>query len=83
MTSNNFEFKHNVAERIDRVRVLELLFDDSLDLSDCDSDEDDKNQVSSYFGDEVLDPEKSAALSRTEVQHRMLDLCWRWSFCYS
>ena len=58
MTSNNFEFKQNMAERIDRARVLELLFDDSFD---CDSDED---QVSSYLGDEVLDPEVLAALSR-------------------
>ena len=64
MTSNNFEFKQNMAERIDRARVLELLFDDGLDLSDCDSDEDDEDQVSSYLGDEVLDPEELAALSR-------------------
>ena len=53
-----------MAERIDRARVLELLFDDSLDLSDCDSDEDDEDQVSSYLGDELLDPEELAALSR-------------------
>ena len=53
-----------MAERIDRARVLELLFDDGLDLSDCDSDEDDKDQVSSYLGDEVLDPEELAALLR-------------------
>ena len=51
-----------MAERIDRARVLELLFEDGLDLPDCDSDED---QVSSYLGDEVLDPEELAALSRT------------------
>ena len=50
-----------MAERIDRARVLELLFDDGLDLSDCDSDED---QVSSYLGDELFDPEELAALSR-------------------
>ena len=50
-----------MAERIDHARVLELLFDDSLDRSDCDSDED---QVSSYLGDELLDPEELAALSR-------------------
>ena len=49
-----------MAERIDRARVLELLFDDGLDLSDCDSDED---QVSSYLGDELFDPEELAALS--------------------
>ena len=53
-----------MAERIDRARVLELLFDDGLDLSDCDSDEDDEDQVSSYLGDELLDPEELAALSR-------------------
>ena len=64
MTSNNFEFKQNIAERIDRARVLELLFDDDFDLSDCDSDEDDEDQVSSYIGDVVLDPEELAALSR-------------------
>ena len=62
MTSNNFEFKQNMAVRIDHARVLELLFDDGFDLSDCDSDED---QVSSYLGDEVLDPEELAALSRS------------------
>ena len=45
--------------------MLELLFDDGFDLSDCDSDEDDEDQMSSYLGDEVLDPEESAALSRT------------------
>ena len=50
-----------MAERIDHARVLELLFDDGLDLSDCDSDED---QVSSYLGDELFDPEELAALSR-------------------
>ena len=44
-----------MAERIDRARVLELLFDDGLDLSDCDSDEDDEDQVSSYLGGELLD----------------------------
>ena len=44
--------------------MLELLFDDGFDLCDCDSDEDDEDQVSSYLGDEVLDPEKLAALSR-------------------
>ena len=53
-----------MSERIDRDRVLELLFDDGLDLSDCDSDEDDEYQVSSYLGDELLDPEELAALSR-------------------
>ena len=53
-----------MAERIDHVRVLELLFYDGFDLSDCDSDEDDEDQVSSYPGDEVLDPEELAALSR-------------------
>ena len=53
-----------MAERIDRARVLELLFDDGLDLSDCDSDEDDEGQVSSYIGDELLDPEELTALSR-------------------
>ena len=36
-----------MAERIDRARVLELLFDDGLDLSDWDSNEDDEDQVSS------------------------------------
>ncbi len=45
--------------------MLELLFDDCFDLSDCDCDEDDENQVSSYLGDEVLDSEELAALSRT------------------
>ena len=44
--------------------MVELLFDDGFDLSDCDSDEDDEDQVSSYLGDEVLDPEELAALSR-------------------
>ena len=53
-----------MAERIDHARVLELLFDDGLDLSDCDSDEDDEDQVSSYLGDELLDLEELAALSR-------------------
>ena len=53
-----------MAERIDRARVLELLFDDGLDLSDCDSDEDDEDQVSSYLGDELFDHEELAALSR-------------------
>ena len=53
-----------MAERIDRDGVLELLFDDGLDLSDSDSDEDDEDQVSSYLGDEVLEPEELAALSR-------------------
>ena len=62
--SNNFEFKQNMAERIDRARVLDLLFDDGFDLSDCDSDDDDEEQVSSYLGDEVLDLEELAALSR-------------------
>ena len=52
MTSNKFEFKKKMAERIDRARVLELLFDDGFDLSD--SDEDDEDQVSSYLGDEVF-----------------------------
>ena len=73
MTSNNFEFKPNMAVRIDRARVLKLLFDDGFDLSNCDSDEYDENQVSSYLGDEVLDPEELAALSRAEVQLPMLD----------
>ena len=67
MMSNNFEFKQNMAERMDRARVLELLVDDGFDLSDCDSDEDDEDQVSSYFGDEVLDPEELAALSRAVI----------------
>ena len=49
MTLNNFEFKQNMAERIDRARVLELLFDDGFELSDCDSDEDDEDKVSSYL----------------------------------
>ena len=62
-----------MAERIDRTRVLELLFDDGLDLSVCDSNEDDEDQVSSYLGDEVLDTEELAVLSRAEVQLRMLD----------
>ena len=48
-----------MAERIDRARVLELLFDDGLDLSDCDSDEDNEDQVSSYLGDELFDAEVS------------------------
>ena len=39
-----------MAERIDRAPVLELLFDDGLDLSDCDSDEDNEDQVSSTLG---------------------------------
>ena len=64
MTSNNFEFKQKMVEKVDRARVLELLFDDGLDLSDCDSNEDDEDQVSSYLGDELLDPEELAALSR-------------------
>ena len=51
MTSNNFEFKQNMAERMDRARALELLFDDGFDFSDSDSDEDDEDQVSSYLGD--------------------------------
>ena len=63
MTSNNFGFKKKMAERIDCARVLELLFDDGFDLSDCDSDEDDEAQVSSYLGDELLDPDELAALS--------------------
>ena len=37
--------------------MLELLFDDGLDL-------DNEDQVSSYLGDELFDPEESAALSR-------------------
>ena len=41
-----------------------MLPDDGLDLSDCDSDEDDEDQVSSYLGDELLDPEELAALFR-------------------
>ena len=53
-----------MAERIDHARVLELLFDDGFDLSDCDSDEDDEDQVSSYLGDKLLDTEELAALSR-------------------
>ena len=53
-----------MVERIDHARVLELLFDDGLDLSDCDSDEDDEDQVSSYLGDELLDREELTALSR-------------------
>ena len=64
MTSNNFEFKQNIAERIDHARVLELLFDDGFDLSDSDRDEDDEDQVSSYLGDEVLAPGELVALSR-------------------
>ena len=44
--------------------MLELLFDDGFDLFDCGSDEDDEDQVSSYLGDDVLDPEELAALSR-------------------
>ena len=64
MISNTFEFKQNMAERIDCARVLQLLFDDGFDLSDCDSDEDDEDQVSSYLGDELLDPEELAALCR-------------------
>ena len=44
--------------------MLELLFNDGFDLSDCDSDEDNEDQVSSYLGNEVLDPEELAALSR-------------------
>ena len=44
--------------------MLELLFDDGFDLSDCDSDEDEEDQVSFYLGDEVLDPEELTALSR-------------------
>ena len=43
--------------------MLELLFDDGLDLSDCDSVEDNEDQVSSYLGDELLDTEELAALS--------------------
>ena len=53
-----------MTERIAHARVLELLFDDSLDLSNYDSDEGDEDQVASYLGDEVLDPEELAALSR-------------------
>ena len=53
-----------MAERIDCARVLELLFDDGLDLSDCDSDEDNEDQVFSYLGDGLLDPEELAGLSR-------------------
>ena len=56
-----------MAERVDRARVLELLFDDGLDLSDCDSDEDNEDQVSSYLGDELFDPEELAALSRAVI----------------
>ena len=44
--------------------MLELLFDDGLDLFDCDSDEDNDDQVSSYLADELLHPEELAALSR-------------------
>ena len=55
-----------MPERIDRARVLELIFEDGFDLSDCDSEEDDKDQVSFYLGDEVLEPEELAALSRAE-----------------
>ena len=83
MTSNNFEFKKNMAERIDRARVLELLFDDGFDLPDCDSDEDGEDQVSSYLGDEVLDSEELAALSRAVSYSGCWTLCWRWSFCDS
>ena len=54
----------NTAERIDRALVLEVLFDDGFDLSDCDRDEDDEDQVTSYLGDEVLDLEELAAWSR-------------------
>ena len=43
MTSNNFKFKQNMAERIDRARVLELLVDNGFDLSDWDSGEDDED----------------------------------------
>ena len=64
MTSNNFEFKQKLAEKVDRVRILELLFDDGLDLSDCDSDEGDEDQVSFYLGDELLATGELAALSR-------------------
>ena len=83
MMSNNFEFKKKMAERIDRARVIGLLFDDGLDLSDCDSDEVDEVQVSSYLGDELLGPEELSALTRAEVQLRMLDALLEWSFCDS
>ena len=56
-----------MAERIDCARVLELLFDDGLDLSDCDSDEDNEDQVSSYLGEELFHPEELAALSRAVI----------------
>ena len=70
-----------MAERIDRPRVLELLFDDGLDLSDCDSNEDNEDQVSSYLGDELLDPEELAALSRAvsstqDVGRSVEELLW-------
>ena len=82
MTSNNFEFKQKMAEKVVRARVLEFLFDDGLDLSDSDSDEDDEDQVSSYLGDELLDPEELAALCRavssTQDVGRSVG---RWSFC--
>ena len=54
--------------------MLELLFDDGLDLSDCDSDEDDEDQVSSYLGDELLDPEELTALSRAVSSTRDVGL---------
>ena len=53
-----------MAERKDRARVLGLLFDDGLDLSDFDSNKDDDDQGFSYLGDELLYPEELAALSR-------------------
>ena len=71
-----------MAERKDRARVLELLFDDGLDLSDCDSDEDNEDQVSSYLGDELLDPEELAALSSAvsstqDVGRSVGELLWQ------
>ena len=53
-----------MAERIDRARVLELLFVDGFDLSDSDCDDDDENQLSFYLGDEILDSEELATLYR-------------------
>ena len=73
-----------MAERIDRARVLELLFDDGLDLSDCDSDEDDEDQVSSYLGDEVLDHRGIGSFVQScKFNSGCWTLCWRWSFCDS
>ena len=67
-----------MAERIDRARVLELLFDDGLDVSDCDSDEDNEDQVFSYPGDELLRPWGIGSFVLScKFNSGCWTLCWR------